>query len=468
MSMPSLPPGPTFHPGNIALLKKPNAKKMPKYPADHIRVKKRYTSIVPILEPKSSFTIDNPHMLYTAVRCPYMYRTWLQFMGQSITDRYIYFDNLRLAKANTQYRSFLKSPQMEIYTRRLLFWAKKEQNVRTQMRKLTAMWLRKRYESRMLNTEDPATMAEPDKPILIFDSKARGSYVFEASTMKRQMEENLGYCKWLVSEPQPPKNPLTNLPFHTGQVTEIFRQLAIYGSSSWILEGFKEHHYNLDNFLEFFRQPLRMRTVEHCRKNPTCEDTQEFVEEFIEDEFEHHDIPYNSTLTILKWALKHKSELKYIQSWINTWVEYYRAVITYGEQTIRDNPRLIDFVHDMTEGLFRNRVMIQKLGRMRLETIANDPPEEESESVSEEVPDSLPVQEPPLISVESPQVNPTQYYTRLHYISNLDESYERNTRQRTEETLFDLGDDGSNVLVALDTISDALIEALLRHAPPSD
>ena len=449
-SLPSLPPGLTFHPGNLALLKKPNAKKKPKYPADYVRVKKRYAPIVPILKPKSSFTIDNPHMLYTASRCPIMYRIWLQFMGQSITDRYIYFDNLRLEKADKLNTSFLKHPEMQPYTRRLLFWAKKEQNVRTQMRKLVALWLVKHYESRMLNTEDPATLAEPDKPVLIFDSKSRGSYVFEASTIKRQMEENLGYCKWLVSEPQLPKNPLTNLPFHTGQVAEIFRQLAIYGMSSWILEGYKEHHYNLSEFLEFFRQPLMMRTVEHCRKNPTCEDTQEFVEEFIEDEFEHHDIPYNSTLTILKWALKNKSDLKYIQSWINTWSEYYKATIVHGEETVRNHTRHVDFVHDMSYDLFQNKTMIQKLGRMRLEAIAK---------------------EEPVLVQPSVQLQLTRPIT-LPYISDLDEPSQRITRQRTEDTEFNLGDDRSNVLVALatisDTISDTLIEALLRHAPPSD
>jgi hypothetical protein len=442
-SLPSFPPGPTFHPGTITLFKKPNTKKKPKYPADHVRVKKRYNKNIPVLKPKTSFEIKNPHMFFTAVNCPIMYRTWLQFMGQSITDRYIYFDNLRLAKANKHSMSFLKLHQMEIYRRYLLFWVKKEQNVRTQMRKLVAMWLRKRYESRMLNTEDPATLVEPNKPVLIFDSKARGSYVFEASTIKRQLEENLGYCKWFVSEPQAPKNPLTNLPFHTGQVAEIFRQLAIYGYSSWILEGFKDNHYNLGDFLEFFRQPLRMRTVDHCCKNPTCEDTQEFVEEFMEDEFEHHDIPYNSTLTILKWALNHKTDLKYVRSWITAWAEYYTNVIKYGEQTIRDNPRLIDFVHDMTDDLFRNRVMIQKLGRMRLEAITN---KEEPEPIY-------------------PQQT---LYTVSHYSSDFEETSQRITRQRTEDVEFTLGDDGPNVLVALHTISDGLIEALLRHAPPSD
>lgn len=427
----SFPPGPTFHPGNLALLKKPNAKKKAKYPAYYVQVKKRCNPIVPVLEPKSSFTVDNPHMLYTAASCPCVYHIWLQFMGQSITDRYIYFDNLRLAKADKNNTSFLKTPQMDIYTRRLLLWAKKEQNVRTQMRKLVAIWLRKRYGSRMLNTEDPATMAEPDKPILIFDSKARGSYVFEASTMKRQLEENLGYCKWLVSEPQAPKNPLTNLRFHTGQITEIFRQLAIYGSSSWILEGFKEHHYNLNDFLEFFRHSLRMRTVEHCRKNPICEDTQEFVEEFIEDEFEYHDIHYNSTLTILKWALKNKTELKYVQTWINVWAEYYKMVILHGEETIRDNPRLIDFTHDMSYDLFQNMAMIQKLGRMRLEALNNKKAEPQ------------------------PQ-NSSALYLPI------------NTLDLTASVQTHSFDYAENVLISTDAISAALLETLLRHEPPSD
>lgn len=434
-SLPSLPPGLAFHPGKFVHRTKPATKKKPKYPPGHVHIKKRYTPSVSILKPKASFEIDNTHMLYTASRCPVMYRTWLQFMGQSITDRYIYFDTLRLAKADKLNTSFLKHPEMEKHTRRLLFWAKKEQNVRTQMRKVVALWLQKRYESRMLNTEDPATMAEPDKPVLIFDSKARGSYVFEASTIKRQMEENLGYCKWLISEPQAPKNPMTNLPFHMGQVTEIFRQLSIYGLSSWILEGYKEHHYNLTEFLEFFRQPLRMRTVETCRKSPTSEDTLDFVTEFIEDEFDYHDIPYTSTLTILKWGLEHKSDLKYMRKWVDVWSEYYKAIIVHGEQTVRDSPQLVDFVHDMSYDLFQNKTMIQKLGRMRLEQ-----------------------------RIKEPSTSTTSIYSL-----EADElEQERPTVRVRLDVGVDLGDGVSNVHVALDTISDALIEALLHHAPPSD
>jgi hypothetical protein len=419
------PPGPTFHPGNLKLLKKPNQKKQAKYPANHVHVRKPIRRTIPKLPPKNSFEVENPNLLYTASQVPYMYRTWLQCMGQSITDRYIYFDDLRLVKANKNSSSFLKSPLMEVNTRHLLYWAKKEQNIRTQMRKLVALWLKKRYESKMLNTEDPATLCEPDTPILLFDAKARGSYVFEASTLKRQLEENLGYCKWLVSEPQAPKNPLTNLPFHTGQLVEIFRQLAIYGKSSWILEGFKEHHYNLTEFLEFFRQPLRMRAVDQCRNAPTSEDTLDFVSEFIEDEFNYHDIAYTSTLTILKWALEHTSELKYMRTWIDVWSEYYKATIIHGEQTIRDHPRIIDFVHDMSKDLFNNRVMIQKLGRMRLE--------QRSTNI----------------------LQTTQFEWSNHSETILGPTI--------NHTIADV-----NILVSADVISDALLEALLSHAPPSD
>jgi hypothetical protein len=424
--------GATFHPGNIALLKQPK-KKQPKYPIDYVRVEKPTPRYIPVLNPKTSFAVENPHMLYTAANCPTMFRTWLQFMGQSITERYIYFGNIRAIIADKSNCSFLKSRELLPYTRQLLVWAKREQNVRTQMRKLVALWLRKRYESRMLNTEDPATLAEPEKPILIFDSKARGSYVFEASTIKRQFEENLGYCKWLVSEPQAPKNPMTNLKFHTGQVAEIFRQLAIYGRSSWLLEGFKEHHYNLADFLETFRQPLRMRNVDHCHKNPTCEDTQEFVEEFMEDEFEYHDIPYRSNLTILKWALKHKTDLKYIKTWIDVWAEYYKLIIVHGEQTLRDNPRLLNFVHDMTADLFRNKTMILKLGRMRLEVVTKERAEQ-----------------PP------PQVDPSTW----HLPSS---TFDLTASIQTQPFNY-----AANTLISADGISVALLEALLHYEPPSD
>lgn len=443
--------GPTFHPGEPSLLKKAPIKKKGKYPFDHVRVQKRKRPLtVPELESKTNFEVENPHILYTANKnLPNFlpYKTALQFLGRSITERYIYFENYRLAKTDPHTKSFLKSPSLAFYNRFLLFWAKKEQHTRTMLRRLVALWKAKKYSSRLLNTEDPATMAEPEKPVLVFDSTARGSYAFEASTIKRQLEENLGYCKWLVSEPQTPKNPMTNLPFHVGQITAILKQLELYGMSSWLLEGYKEHHYDLLEFLDTFRQPLRLRTIEHCRKNPMCEDTQEFVEEFMEDEFEFHDIPYNSTLTILKWALKHKTELKYVRTWIDVWAEYYKVVIRHGESSLQNSPRLLDDIHDMSGDLFRNRTMIQKLGRMRLEALAaEEPPEPVQPPIQQQVP--APVQSPHVFDA-----------SRFEW----SQQGETPTGLTITHTMSDV-----NILISADAISDALLEALLRHAPPSD
>lgn len=447
---------PTFHPGDLTSLKKKPTKKQQKYPADYVRVQKNYKPRVPKLSPKDSFTIKNPHLLCTAPRCPPFYKHWLQWIGTSITERYIYFDTLHLDRVKNNAQTLLKHPEMVPYTKRLLTWAKKEQNVRFQMRKLVALWLLKKYQARMLNTEDPATMLEPDKPILIFDAKARGTYVFEASTLKRQMEENLGYCKWFVSEPQTPKNPLTNLPFGKGQIAAIFQQLAIYGASSWILEGYKAHHYNRHDFLETFRQPLRMRAVEHCRKNPSCEDTIDFVTEFIEDEFDYHDIPYTPTLTILKWAMEHKSHLPYMKSWIDTWAEYYRATVVYGDQVVRDNPRLVDFAHDRSNDLFANTGMITKLGRMRMEELAKKKAEMPSPILP---PRAEPAAPPPTI------LDPLN--TAVLYRSAIDAELDnRSVRPRQEFTFhFDLPDEGltynnTNVFVLHSPIASA--------ATPSD
>ncbi len=443
-----------FHPGTFVAKAAAHSRKTPKYSYDSVRVQKGWRRRIYPLPPKSNFEIDNPHLLYQAARCSPFYKFWLQSIGQSITQRYIYFDTLRADKRNRTRETLMKRPEMQPFAQRLLACAKMEQNVRFQMRRIVYLWHQKRYRHRLLNTEDPGTMSEPEHPIILYDSRARGHYVFEASTLKRQLEENLAYCKWLVPEPMKPKNPLTNLPFHPGQLSEILRQLTCMGKSSWILEGYKEHKHDLTDFLETFRQPLQIRAVENCRKNPTSEDTLDFVGEFIEDEFDYHDIPLTSTLTILKWALEHKADTKYMQSWIQAWAEYYKATILHGEETIRKNPHLVSFAHDMSADLFRNKVMITKLGRMRLEMlghpIVQSPPPPQSSPLQVQVPLS------PLPAYEE-EVSPSDV---------------RNVRARSEGVVFDLGD-GVNLLFALPdsvhvTIPSALIEELLNHEPPSD
>ena len=123
-------------------------------------------------------------------------------------------------------------------------WIDKEQRVRLAIRRLVNNWFYKKYSKRCLNENDPWTLYPPTNPIVIFDSKCRGYYQFEANSLKLHIEKSLEYSQWLFPTPYAPKNPLTNLPFHDGQLSIILSGLRKQGYGSWKIEAYKASNYN--------------------------------------------------------------------------------------------------------------------------------------------------------------------------------------------------------------------------------
>lgn len=296
-------------------------------------------------------------------------------VGKTLTERYYYMKDLLVAQANFQKKRkehpntpvpFNASPYMVQFQQEVQTWFRLERQVRFALKRLVNAFLFKRYKKRLLNTEDPATLEPPRQEIRIFDVKSRGTYLFEASTLKRQWDENLGYAKWMVPEPQLPKNPLTNLPFTLGQLIYIAQELRRLGRTSWLIEGFIQFDFQRKAFLEQFNQTLRLHTLTRCFNDPKHEDTIDFLEEFMEDEFEYHDIEFRAYLTILRWGIRNAMETRYMKQWLQTWYDYYKLFILHGPSGLRTSPGLLDATHDMTEDLFRNTKAISALSKLRL------------------------------------------------------------------------------------------------------
>jgi hypothetical protein len=266
-----------------------------------------------------------------------------------------------------QIRSFKLdvSPMEKDYQNRI-HWYNKDESLRYCFKRVLHAWLRKRYTMRYLNTDDPGTLSPPIKGIELFDTRTRGTYVFEASTLKRAMETDLGYSNWLFPEPNHPKNPLTNLIFTEGQRVKALYELRKLNKTSWILEAYQDCCWNIDDFRQQYYIKLKLRGLEDIIRNPSGEELQELLEEFIEEHYNYHEINYISHLSILRWAVKYSITDVYMVEWIQCFRKYYTLEILYGKPQVLNNPDLLDPIYNSTLLLLENTSEIARLGKKRL------------------------------------------------------------------------------------------------------
>lgn len=249
-------------------------------------------------------------------------------------------------------------------------WLRTEIRCRVAFRNLVRHWLWKRYASNDLNTEDPATLSEPIQPIRVFDVSARGTYIFEAASLRKSMERDLNYCDWLFPEPSHPKNPFTNLPFHAGHRIHILQQLRVFQQGSWILESYHQMKWQLKPFRDIFLVPLKMRALQEICRNPTSEETIDYLLEYIEDHYDYHEIHQPLILTVLRWATKHMTTDPYMLKWLDSFRQYYSIQIIYGELFLENNHTLRNTLYTVTHDLLKQIKQINRLAKIRNERIA--------------------------------------------------------------------------------------------------
>ena len=268
----------------------------------------------------------------------------------------------------------------------LCVWTKREQKVRTFIRILVHKWIQKKYKDRILNTEDPCTLLPPVKTIKLFDHACRGFHQFEASSLKKQFETSLQYSEWLFPKPTHPKNPFTNLPFNEGQRITIVNSLRKYGYGSWFIEAYRNSGWNLVHFTIDNSINLRINSITQLCKNPNHE-TQEFLDEFITNQYTENEINKPIILTVLKWAVKNRIDDLYMKKWLQLMKEYYtikyRYSISDNSEDIKLNiiyvrsMQLFDNIHKIEEFKTSSALVIQPQASPIDET------ESESESESE-------------------------------------------------------------------------------------
>jgi hypothetical protein len=307
--------------------------------------------------------------------CPLNVMFTMAFQSKKLIKRKEYFEmifkQLCLLKKNKMYK--VELTHIEYDLKQKILWFRKDQRVQQLFRQLSQLWLYKKYRNRLLNTEDPVTLSEPEKPVILFDVRSRGTYRYEAKPLLKYMESELSYTNWLFPEPKHPKNSLNNLQFTEGQRIEIYQTLKSYGYTSWILEAYMKCQWNLVMFRDIYCTALKLEGLKSLIRNPSSEELQTLLYEFIEDHYNYHDIQFGSYLPILQWAILNHPDDPYMKKWLSVYNKFTTFEIMYGKQFADANPRLSDPLYDETEMLLTNTAAISRLGKKRLESISNPP-----------------------------------------------------------------------------------------------
>ena len=134
---------------------------------------------------------------------------------------------------------------------------------------------------KQINVEDIVTMEIPKKPVYVINYPTRCTYVYEAETLRKVINNRLLISDWMFDNPQAPINLLSNEPFTIGQSISIYNQMKAYGIFSWIFDRFKAHEFNLKVFRTRFKQQLKIAAIESHFTNE-FENSKETVIEFFE------------------------------------------------------------------------------------------------------------------------------------------------------------------------------------------
>lgn len=182
-------------------------------------------------------------------------------------------------------------------------------------------WQIKKCIKNKKNTEDPVTLEYPLKPVTILDFKKRMSFVFEASSLKKVIENRLLYSDYMFPEPLVPLNMLTNEPYSIGQLISIANQCKKYGEYSWMLDSLVSHGGDVMLFSIYNKQKLKLEAINSFFKKSTYV-IREAVIDFFNLEAEMSDLP-SAQISRFTTAYDTKPEMAIVQSWIGVTRDYY-------------------------------------------------------------------------------------------------------------------------------------------------
>lgn len=192
------------------------------------------------------------------------------------------------------------------------------------------------------NTEDVVTLEIPRKLVRVLDVKHRCSYVYEASTMRRLIENRISLSDYMFPNPMPPLNPLTNMNLTQGQLISVIKQCKAHGQYSWILDGLLKYEGNVKLFSSFFKQPLKVRAIETHFKGPIYIYKEEVID-FFDTASNDFGLP-GQYVNKFSELITDNPENKYVRQWVHLTKAWYVASELEDHSQLYINARLVNIL----------------------------------------------------------------------------------------------------------------------------
>jgi hypothetical protein len=193
--------------------------------------------------------------------------------------------------------------------------------LRAAFRRLVHVWIWRKAARIPLPENDSITFAPFSRPVVITDMKARRRYAFEAAPLIAHIESQLNYVSYGFVQSMHPRNPITNLPFSSGQLIEIYKQCVQYRKINDALVSFAACKFNVERYYTIYKHAIafhyNLRSVMQVENDTGHEILLAFIEdtaELLVDELSDSDID------ALTYGLVHFPAHSYFKRWRRVFV----------------------------------------------------------------------------------------------------------------------------------------------------
>ena len=191
----------------------------------------------------------------------------------------------------------------------------------TKVNRFIRYWRAKRCIRNAKNIEDIATMEVPTQPVYIIDYANHCSYVFQALTIKKAMENRLLQSDWMFVDATEPVNPFTNISLTRCQLYSIISQLQRYYHFSWILDRYKSTGFSIAYFTLYYQQMLKIEAIKNHFNNEK-DLANETVIDFFNSYADDVDFPVERKLRVYQ-VIRTNPSHTLTKQWYSLAREYY-------------------------------------------------------------------------------------------------------------------------------------------------
>lgn len=228
------------------------------------------------------------------------------------------------------YNSIFYTPQV---IKKMMYLVYKNQKIRQLFKKCIHRWRLSRLNQ--VNTEDAVTGEIPVNPICVYDWKNRSKYVFEASTLFKDISERLLKSDGMFCKPLYPRNMFTNVEFTPEQMHFIIQDILKAGYSNLYTCGLVKARYSLGNFKFLYSTILKQHAVEKIFKQWNSVECADLVFDFFEMYKDYYDAHIQHP-AMWEWAFENLNDgYPLIKAWRNLCKKYYMKYVSESDDLFK-------------------------------------------------------------------------------------------------------------------------------------